>query len=208
MVVHNCRFGAIDFQSNCGTWEMSHCNSNNKQKNVFYPWLVYAFLTTMKSNLPEWMGHVSLISFHKRREWRFSIIFICMPFKSHDEDDSFAWKPPEHTTASATGTTTTTTTSSVSSPTKTSFASWNGTISHFSETKSGLPSSQSPTVTLLQKSRGTQPPFICYMSFYFVCQILIVVSPVWRFLEGCKSTVSHRDQQLHWIHCNQLHGLF
>ena len=124
------------------------------------------------------MGHVSLISFHKNKMGVTIKLMFLHTFQSHDGDDSFAWKPPEHTTASATGTTTTTTTSSVSSPTKTSFASWNGTISHFSETKSGLPPSQSPTVTLLQKSRGTQPPFICYMSFYFVCQILIVVSPV------------------------------
>lgn len=72
-------------------------------------------------------------------------------------EESFAWKPPERTTtAHITATTTTTTTSTMSLPASptTSFSSWNGTISHFAETKSGLPLSQSPTITLLQKSRG------------------------------------------------------
>ena len=126
------------------------------------------------------MGHVTLISFHKRKVGVTIKLMSLHTFQSHDGDDSFAWKPPEHTTASATGTTTTTTTtttSSVSSPTKTNFASWNGTISHFAETKSGLPPSQSPTVTLLQKSRGTYPPFICYMSFVLCVKYLLLCHP-------------------------------
>ena len=93
--------------------------------------------------------------------------------------ESFAWKPsttpeaaphqaPQHhhptssssrstTTASSTATTATTTTSvtsSMPSPPVSSFSNWNGTISHFAESRSGLPVYQSPTITLLQKSRG------------------------------------------------------
>ena len=131
----------------------------------FYLQFIYIFLGTKK------VTYRSLIAFHKRKagvtiKLTFLYTIFLRVFQRHDGDNSFAWKPPEHTTASATGTTTTTTTSSVSSPTRTSFASWNGTISHFSETKSGLPPSQSPTITLLQKSRGTLPPFIIV---FFVC---------------------------------------
>ncbi len=79
-------------------------------------------------------------------------------------EDSYAWKPPDRPAAMTTATTTTATTSKpvMSTP---SFSTWNGTISHFAETKSGLPLPQSPTITLLQKSRGKtsrQPsPLFC-----------------------------------------------
>ncbi len=70
------------------------------------------------------------------------------------------------TTASATATTTTTTTaaSAVTSSTSTppSYAHWNGTISHFSESRSGLPQPQSATITLLQKSRGECGYYVTY----------------------------------------------
>lgn len=70
-------------------------------------------------------------------------------------EESFAWKPSEHTISSpiAIATSATTRTSSASSPSNTRFSAWNGT-SHFMERKSSLPPSQSPTVTLLQKDRG------------------------------------------------------
>ena len=86
-------------------------------------------------------------------------VYCCIFFfpKSPPPEETFAWRPSDRytTTASATATTMTTTTSTSSTSTAApAMPQWNGTISHFAESKSGLPPTQSATVTLLQRNRG------------------------------------------------------